>query len=90
MARPPITQRTGFYYPINRYQTQRVLLDWNAVETELGTMVEPRTLIRYIDGSVPQIDLLDVAFDREIQMTPDQFQNQYNHGGPQLMAEFTY
>lgn len=90
MARAPITNRIAYSYKINRYLDERLPFDWNVVETELGTMVEPRQLVRFIDGSVPQVDLVDSAFDSQAFMSPEEFQSTYNHGGPQLMVDFNY
>lgn len=91
MPKSPITSRTGFFSvlrgPINRTVTD--LLDWNAVDTELGTMVESRNLMHGGGVSpIVQMDTMDTAYTTIIPIDGEQFIAQYGSGGYQLPRDF--
>lgn len=93
MPRLPILYREGFYeiirggprdylgnFPIRE-------LEWYAVDTELGPMVEPRTSINAIDavGRVVNADLTDMSLSKLSLMDAGDFQNRYGTGGGSLV-----
>lgn len=96
MPKAPILSRTAFYVPIrgaydpSTSQPPLKRTEWNAVETELGTCVEPVTPIQ-MDASgvnsVAQVDFIDASISRIQIIDGDIFQNQYGTGGPQIPGE---
>lgn len=91
MPRAPITARRGFFYNINRNLKQVLPFDWNAVDTELGVMVEQRQEPHVVtfDKTV-QLDKLDMAYDSLTEIEEETFQAQYNTAGPATPQDFDY
>ena len=98
MPKTPILSRTSFYSPIrgtmDRTTNEPMLrrLEWNVVETELGTCVEPAVPVQ-MDASgiqpVAQVDFIDAAISR-IQIIDDStFQQQYGTYGNVIPGDFT-
>jgi hypothetical protein len=59
-------------------------LEWFAVDTELGLMVESRPISDIVGGElgqVKQIDMTDAAINRISRIDETVFQNQYGTGG---------
>ena len=90
MPRAPILQRRSFFDFVRRDSQSRIQLDWNAVDTELGLMVEPRqfALNVGVDGVVRQIDMVDSAADTETQLDRNAFYAQYGTDGQQVMRDW--
>lgn len=93
MPRAPIVYREAFYETV-RGGTRDYLgnqpkreLEWYVVETELGTMVEPRTSINAVDavGKIVNADLTDMSVSKFTEMDAGAFQNQYGTGGGSLV-----
>ena len=88
MPKGPILYRETFFAHVrgsnNDYLGNRQLkqLEWNAVETELGTMVEPHSAIVTPSlGSVVQVDVTDNAVTKVSIVNEDMFYSQYGTGG---------
>lgn len=92
MARTPILNRKGFVTFINRNIQPQVTrhLDCNVVETELGTMVEPRNFFPVMENKVTDLDPLDAAYNSETLMDESAFWNQYNTYITQRPFDFQY
>ena len=92
MPRMPIQARRGFYYKPNRNIAAVLPFDWNLVDTELGPMVEPRLLLRYIEGKVLDQDYVDQAFDSMTTMDDNGtgFYTAYGTAGQVLPGDFFY
>ena len=89
MPRTPILERRAFFDYTNRFTKNTMPLPWNAVDTALGTMVEPRNMLGYGPGGpVTQIDAVDAAFDSETYMDRGTFYSQYGTDGQQLLFDF--
>lgn len=90
MPRAPIRERRSFFDFVRRDSGQRYPLDFNAVDTELGVMVEPRQAIETIgvDGAVRQIDMVDAAADSETLLDRNTFYSQYGTDGQQVMRDW--
>ena len=93
MPKAPILYREGFYEIIRggprdylNHRPKRVS-EWQVVETELGTMVEPRTSTNIADavGKVVNADATDMSISKFTEMDPSDFQNQYGTGGISLV-----
>ena len=92
MARTPINARRAFMVPINRNLGQVRIFQWNAVDTDLGVMVEPHQFPHGagVDGAVPQVDMLDCAYDSITMLDASTFNAQYGTDGPQNLLDFNY
>ena len=93
MPRLPIQARRGFYVRPNRNLTTSIPYDWNSVDTELGLMVEPRTLIFPVDGKIVDQDIADSAFDTVTQLDAGDagsFYVNYGTGGQLSLGSFVY
>jgi hypothetical protein len=89
MPRAPINTRQGFYETINRNLKLTRPIEWNVVETELGQMVEPRSLGLF-DGKIVQQDAVDIAYDSFTPIDGSSFYSVYGTGGPQSFVDFNY
>lgn len=90
MPKTPILYREAFYENVRSagrdylgYRPKREL-EWYAVETELGTMVEPRTLAAVDPAKVVNADATDMSISKFTEMEATDFQNQYGTGGGSL------
>ena len=93
MARTPINSRRTFFVRVNRHVPLISFYDWNVVETDLGTMVEPRNTLGYGTGDkVTNIDLRDSSFDTIEETTEADFQRNFSNaiGGHQTLEDFSY
>lgn len=86
MPKAPITYRETFFSEIRGpYTGDRMLkhLEWNRVETELGTMVEPRAPLTSPDatGKISQIDLTEAAASKISIIDEGTFTAQFGTGG---------
>ncbi len=87
MPKTPITSRILFVVPVKPLIQNPPLfrsIEWNAVETELGTMVEPRQAPYLPDasGRVVNMDVTDMGWNFVRQVGDDgEFYNQYGTGG---------
>ncbi len=93
MPRAPISSRRGFFTFINRNINPPVTrqLDCNVVETELGTMVEPRNFgYTGTDSKIVNGDPMDEGFNSETLMDEGAFANQYNTYVTQRPFDFNY
>ena len=89
MPKTPITDRT-MLYDVLRYDKTIRFLDWNVVETELGTMVEPRPFgPGYGTVKVTDVDVYDASANRLVQYDENTFAREYGTGGNQLPADFS-
>lgn len=89
MPKAPILARTAFYDVLGYDKSVR-LLDWNAVETSLGPMVEPRSFEGgYGTVKVTDMDVYDSSFTRISQIDETTFANQYGTGGRQLLVDYS-
>ncbi len=93
MPKTPILYREAFFEVIRGgprdylgHRPKREL-EWYAVETELGTMVETRTSINAVDavGKTVNADLTDMSISKFTEMDAGDFQNQYGTGGGSLI-----
>ena len=86
MPKSPITYRECFYSQI-RGQAEGTLrrVEWNAVQTELGVMVESVSPTwNASESAMANIDVTDVAFNKISIVDADQFYRSYNTGGSQI------
>ena len=91
MAKTPVQARRGFYYKPNRNLNTLVPFDWNVVDTELGTMVEPRNFAGLDPTSkVVQIDIIDAAYDSVTVTNQDTFYAENGVGGQLIVGDFNY
>jgi len=89
MPKSPILYREAFYAQIRGVSPDYLgnppmrELEWNAVETELGTMVESRSCVTFAGdiSQIKQIDGQDNSISRFSRVIEDAFQNQYGTGG---------
>lgn len=90
MPKNPITSRIAYYVQVKPFIQSPPLfraIEWNAVETELGTMVEPRQsgIVPDATGKTVNLDVTDMAWTQLRQIEDDAtFQNQYGTGGTGL------
>jgi hypothetical protein len=93
MPKAPILARRGYFDTISRSNPIIRFLDWNVVDTELGSMVEPRQDIRGIPTAVAganglvQVDLIDSGFTAISQMNSDTFYSQFGTDGQQVAVD---
>ena len=93
MPKRPITYRETFFSEVRGYvrnddnSPQIKHLEWNRVETELGTMVEPRTSQMNMDptGRLIQMDMTDAAYNKISMIDETLFQGQFGTGGSGLI-----
>ena len=93
MPKTPILQRTAYLETLKDGSVR--MLDWNAVETELGTMVEPRQ--NHLDTQLPMagnvgfaaVDVYDMSFTRIIGTDSNTFYTQYGTDGQQVPIDFS-
>jgi hypothetical protein len=85
MPKAPITFREVFFTPV-RGQAEGTLrpLEWNHVETELGTMVEPYSPTHSGAAVVVNADVTDRAINKVSIMDDNKFYEQYHTGGTSL------
>lgn len=91
MPKTPVTYRETFYSEIRGSGNPPLLkhLEWNRIETELGTCVEPRApLTAPGNGNITQVDLTDFAANKISIIDEDTFQNQFGTGGPQAPLDY--
>jgi hypothetical protein len=90
MPKLPITYRESFYVEVRGgpkdYLGNPPLreLEWNSVETEIGMMVEPRSMIAFFAGNtekVLNIDITENSVSKFSRTSEELFQNQYGTGG---------
>jgi hypothetical protein len=96
MPKAPILYRESFYADIRGgprdYLGNPAMreLEYYVVETEIGTMVEPRSLspaFAQDANKVAQIDITDNSISKFSRTSEEVFQNQYGTGGASL-ADF--
>jgi hypothetical protein len=93
MPKTPITYRETFFSEVrgnvrNLDNTPQIKhLEWNRVETELGTMVEPRGTQLNLDstGKTHQIDMTDAAFNKISMIDENIFYTQFGTSGGGLI-----
>jgi len=90
MPKGPITFRESFYMQLRPLIQNPPLyrpLEWNHVETELGTMVEPRVNVGSSDasGKIVNADITDVGVNKVSIIDDGDFQSQYGTGGGSLV-----
>lgn len=92
MARTPVQARRAFMVTANRFTPLIRIYPWNVVDTELGIMVEPHQFAHGggVDGTVPQVDIVDFAYDSLTLMDPSTFYSTYGTDGQQGMMDFNY
>ena len=94
MPKAPILRRTLFYEIIPGSVTtvpgvpQMRLLDFCAVETELGTMVEPRQNPNGLTDKGRNIDAFDADYTDIQMMDAGTFKQQYGTGGNQWAQDY--
>ena len=94
MPKAPILARRGFFSYVDRTQSTLRMLDFNVVDTELGSMVEPRQVAFGIQlgnsGSTgyANIDVTDAAFNSLSQIDQNTFLSQFGTDGLQGPIEF--
>lgn len=89
MPKAPITYREEFYSEVRGSRDPNTAapllkpIEWNRVETELGTCVEPRISQSAPDatGKVIQTDQTDAGISKITIMDEGTFQNQFGTGG---------
>ncbi len=85
MPKAPITYRQAYFVNIRGSGNPPLIrrLDFNSVETELGTMVEPVPMINGRSGEdkISNIDLTDAAFNQMTLIQEEDFQARFNCGG---------
>lgn len=89
MPRKPIDSRECFYDTVQDGTFRD--LDWNVVGTELGVMVEPRSISAVpIGTSIVQVDVIDTTFNRRSPMDEDAFIRLHGTGGRLIPVNFLY
>jgi hypothetical protein len=96
MPRTPILSRTVFFAPMRGTLDSTTgepmlrVLEWSAVDTEVGVCVEPRTPDQLMGTGMPlvQVDFVDSAASRFTLINSDTFQTQYGTGGPQVLGNY--
>lgn len=92
MPKAPIQARRAFFDTLRDKSIR--MLDWCAVDTELGVMVEPRQSIGGIPTPVPgsntfvQVDLADASWTTLTQIDGGAFYSQYGTDGQLVPIEF--
>ena len=93
MPKTPILYRESFYAELRGTRDATTgtpilqPLPWNRVETELGTMIEPRGGMFGADvsGRIQQIDMVDVGVSKISIIDDGVFQTQFGTGGGQII-----
>lgn len=88
MPKAPILNRETFYDRLGDGTFRD--LDWNLVNTELGAMVEPRTLMSGLAGArgIVHTDLKDISFNKRSELDEDAFYRLMGTGGRQIPVDF--
>jgi hypothetical protein len=66
----------------------KMLLDWNLVETSLGTMLEPASISLVNGEATAAIDAMDAGFSKTLEIDEDTIQGLFNSGGNLLFRNF--
>jgi hypothetical protein len=89
MPKGPILERVQYFAKMPGQGSVGVaMLDWNVVETSLGTMVEPRTISPVGLDRLLDVDIFDAAPNRIVEINEDTFYTQYSTSGNQLPRDF--
>ena len=87
MPKGPILNREVFYDTLGDGTLR--FLDWNLVSTELGAMIEPRSLsVLPANNKVVQVDVVDSSFTRFSPMNEDAFYRLTGFSGRQVPVNF--
>lgn len=88
MPKRPILERSVFYDVLS--DATLMFLDFNVVETELGTMVEGAGFEGgYGTLKVTDQDVFDASITRIVRMDRNIFTVQYGSGGNQIPTDFS-
>lgn len=91
MPKGPILSRTAYFTQIRGAGSTALIKhhEYNTVDTELGTCVEPRSFAPSLGGDpsghVVQLDLTDNAFNAVRIIDEGEFQNSFGTGGQGLV-----
>ena len=87
MPKAPILNRECFYDTLGDGTLR--FLDFCLVNTELGAMVEPRSLLgAQFSQGLAHVDLRDASFNKMSAMKEDEFYQLTNHSGRQIPVDF--
>ena len=85
MPKGSIKARRAFF---TKVRTGYKLIDWYAVDTSLGAMVEPRPVLELAGGKVVDIDAQENAVSSFTYFNEDKFFTQYLTGGNQVPVDY--
>ena len=90
MPKNPIQFRETFFENVRGPNSQPVMrhLEWNRVDTELGPMVEPRSLAGFAVGPVVQVDVTDASYSKVSIMDSNRFYAEFGTDGSQIPVNF--